>query len=61
MSGQLLDTNAALIALSDPDRLPGAVRKALLAGGSRLAAWQLGSGRSELRGEHPTKRLLPVH
>ena len=38
MTGQLLDTNAALIALSDPDRLPGKVRKALLAGPNILSS-----------------------
>ncbi len=38
MSGQLLDTNAALIALSYPDRLPGKVRKALLTGPNILSS-----------------------
>lgn len=38
MTGQLLDTNAALIALSDPDRLPGTVREALLAGPNILSS-----------------------
>jgi PIN domain nuclease of toxin-antitoxin system len=38
VSGQLLDTNAALIALSDPDRLSGTVRAALLAGPNILSA-----------------------
>jgi len=38
VTGQLLDTNAALIALSDPDRLPGKVRKALLAGPNILSS-----------------------
>ena len=37
MNGYLLDTNAALIALTDPDRLPGAVRTALLAGPNVLS------------------------
>jgi PIN domain nuclease of toxin-antitoxin system len=37
VSGYLLDTNAALIALTDPDRLPGAVRTALLAGPNILS------------------------
>ncbi len=37
MSGYLLNTNAALIALTDPDRLPGAVRTALLAGPNILS------------------------
>lgn len=37
MSGYLLDTNAALIALTDPDRLPTAVRTALLAGPNVLS------------------------
>ncbi len=38
MTGQLLDTNAALIALSDPDRLSAAVRAAILAGPNVLSA-----------------------
>jgi PIN domain nuclease of toxin-antitoxin system len=38
VTGQLLDTNAALIALTNPDRLPGKVRKALLAGPNILSA-----------------------
>jgi PIN domain nuclease of toxin-antitoxin system len=38
VTGQLLDTNAALIALSEPDRLPGTVRQALLAGPNILSA-----------------------
>jgi len=37
VSGYLLDTNAALIALTDPNRLPAAVRKALLAGPNILS------------------------
>lgn len=37
MSGYLLDTNAALIALTDPDRLPAKVRTALLAGPNVLS------------------------
>ena len=37
MSGYLLNTNAALIALTDPDRLPTAVRTALLAGPNILS------------------------
>ena len=37
MSGYLLNTNAALIALTDPDRLPAAVRTALLAGPNILS------------------------
>jgi PIN domain nuclease of toxin-antitoxin system len=37
VSGYLRDTNAALIALTDPDRLPGAVRTALLAGPNILS------------------------
>jgi PIN domain nuclease of toxin-antitoxin system len=37
VSGYLLDTNAALIALTDPDRLPAAVRTALLAGPNILS------------------------
>jgi PIN domain nuclease of toxin-antitoxin system len=37
VSGYLLDTNAALIALTDPDRLPAAVRTALLAGPNVLS------------------------
>lgn len=32
MSGYLLDTNAALIALTNPERLPDAARTAILAG-----------------------------
>jgi PIN domain nuclease of toxin-antitoxin system len=35
--GYLLDTNAALIALTDPDKLPAAVRTALLAGPNVLS------------------------
>jgi len=35
--GYLLDTNAALIALTEPDRLPTAVRTALLAGPNILS------------------------
>ena len=38
MSGQLLDTNSALLALTDPDRLPAAVRAAILAGPNVLSA-----------------------
>jgi len=38
VTGQLLDTNALLIALSDPDRLPARVRKALLAGPNFLSS-----------------------
>lgn len=38
MSGQLLDTNSALIALTDPDRLPAAVRAAILVGPNVLSA-----------------------
>lgn len=38
MTGQLLDTNTALIALSDPDRLPRTVRRALLAGPNILSS-----------------------
>jgi PIN domain nuclease of toxin-antitoxin system len=38
VTGQLLDTNAALIALSDPDRLPDTVRQALLVGPNILSA-----------------------
>jgi PIN domain nuclease of toxin-antitoxin system len=37
VSAYLLDTNAALIALTDPDRLPSAVRAALLAGPNVLS------------------------
>jgi PIN domain nuclease of toxin-antitoxin system len=37
VSGYLLDTNVALIALTDPDRLSGAVRTALLAGPNILS------------------------
>jgi PIN domain nuclease of toxin-antitoxin system len=37
VSGYLLDTNAALIALTDPDRLPAKVRTALLAGPNVLS------------------------
>jgi PIN domain nuclease of toxin-antitoxin system len=37
VSGYLLDTNAALIALTDPDRLPAVVRTALLAGPNILS------------------------
>lgn len=37
MSRNLLDTQAALIALTDPDRLPGAARRAILAGESVLS------------------------
>jgi PIN domain nuclease of toxin-antitoxin system len=37
VSGYLVDTNAALIALTDPDRLPAAVRTALLAGPNVLS------------------------
>jgi PIN domain nuclease of toxin-antitoxin system len=37
VSGYLLNTNAALIALTDPDRLPTAVRTALLAGPNILS------------------------
>ncbi len=37
MTGYLLDTNVALIALTDPDRLPAAVRTALLAGPNTLS------------------------
>ena len=37
MSGYLLDTNAALIALTDPDRLPAPVRTALLTGPNILS------------------------
>lgn len=37
MSGFLLDTNAALIALTDPDRLPSAVRTAVLTGPNFLS------------------------
>ena len=37
MSGNLLDTNAALIALADPDRLSGTARKAVLAGPNVLS------------------------
>jgi PIN domain nuclease of toxin-antitoxin system len=38
VTGQLLDTNVALIALSDPDRLPDRVSEALLAGPNILSA-----------------------
>jgi PIN domain nuclease of toxin-antitoxin system len=38
VSANLLDTNTALIALSDPDRLPAGVRAALLAGPNVLSA-----------------------
>jgi PIN domain nuclease of toxin-antitoxin system len=41
VSGYLLDTNAALIALTDPDRLPTAVRTALLAGPNVLSVVSL--------------------
>jgi PIN domain nuclease of toxin-antitoxin system len=37
VSGYLLDTNAALLALTHPDRLPAAVRKAMLAGPNVLS------------------------
>jgi PIN domain nuclease of toxin-antitoxin system len=37
VSRYLLDTNAALIALTDPDRLPDAVRTALLTGPNVLS------------------------
>ncbi|MGC2617537.1 MAG: type II toxin-antitoxin system VapC family toxin [Acidobacteriaceae bacterium] len=37
MSGFLLDTNAALIALTDPDRLSSAARRAVLSGTSVLS------------------------
>ncbi len=37
MSRQLLDTNCALIALTEPGRLPKAVRKALQAGSNVLS------------------------
>lgn len=37
MSGYLLDTNAVLIALTDPGRLPAAVRNALLSGPNSLS------------------------
>jgi PIN domain nuclease of toxin-antitoxin system len=37
VSGNLLDTNAALIALADPDRLSGTARKAVLAGPNVLS------------------------
>lgn len=37
MSGYLLDTNAALIALTEPDQLPSAVRAAILAGPNVLS------------------------
>jgi len=37
VNGNLLDTNTALIALADPDRLPAAVRSALLAGPNVLS------------------------
>jgi PIN domain nuclease of toxin-antitoxin system len=38
VTGQLLDTNTALIALSDPDRLPRTVRRTLLAGPNILSS-----------------------
>jgi len=38
VSGQLLDTNSALLALTDADRLPAAVRAAILAGPNVLSA-----------------------
>lgn len=44
MSGYLLDTNVALIALIDPDRLPVAVRAALLTGPNMLSVvsyWEI--------------------
>jgi PIN domain nuclease of toxin-antitoxin system len=37
VNGQLLDTNTALIALSDSDRLPATVRTAVLAGPNFLS------------------------
>jgi PIN domain nuclease of toxin-antitoxin system len=37
VSGYLLDTNAALIALTEPDQLPSAVRAAILAGPNVLS------------------------
>ena len=37
MSGYLLDTNAALVALTDPGKLPPAVRRAMLAGRNVLS------------------------
>ena len=37
MSGYLLDTNTALIALTDPDKLPSAVRTAVLTGPNILS------------------------
>jgi PIN domain nuclease of toxin-antitoxin system len=36
--GYLLDTNAALIALTNPDGLPARVRRAILAGPNQLNA-----------------------
>ena len=44
MTGQLLDTNAALIALTDPDSLSAKVRKALLVGPnilSTISYWEV--------------------
>lgn len=44
MNGYLLDTNAALIALTEPDMLPAAVRTAVLAGPNVLsvvAYWEV--------------------
>jgi PIN domain nuclease of toxin-antitoxin system len=37
VSGYLLDTNAALIALTDPDRLTATVRQAILSGPNTLS------------------------
>ena len=37
MSGYLLDTNVAIIALAEPDRLPSAVLSAILAGPNLLS------------------------
>lgn len=37
MSGYLLDTSAALVGLTDPDRLPAAVRRAMLTGPNVLS------------------------
>jgi PIN domain nuclease of toxin-antitoxin system len=37
VSGYLLDTSAALVGLTDPDRLPAAVRRAMLTGPNVLS------------------------
>jgi PIN domain nuclease of toxin-antitoxin system len=37
VSGYLLDTNVAIVALSEPDRLPRAIRTAILAGPNVLS------------------------